>query len=591
VSVPRPAGEPRGEGRALLGRFVREFLRPYWPLQVEMGACFVIGVALTIADPLVLRVIIDRALGDGDAGLLVVLTGVLLALLVFRVVFRMLGVWLTSYSGLRVLFDLRQRVFEHVESLSPYFLRGERFGDVLARVTTDVDVLHNAAAQGLVNGVQDSLTLLGIVGALVWLDPTLALALTVLLPVLLLLLRLINRRLRREGHSAREAMGGLYAFLEERLGAIRLVQEHRREKTEAIGHVRVARPWIQHNLRLSLLGSIQVSLADLSTSGALMVVFLWGGLRAIRGELSLGTLIAFYTLAARVYRPVAGLVDLNIDLQIAVASLRRIFGLLDVEPQVREAPDATAPAVVRGAVRVDGVGLVLGGSRILRGVELEIEPGQVVGLVGPSGAGKSSLAALLARTLDPSEGTIALDGLPLPRWRLADLRRAVGLVPQETQLFHDSLEANLRFARPDATREELEGALRTVQLEGLLASLPDGLATTVGEGGMLLSGGERQRVALARALLKHPRFLILDESTSALDPLTERLVLDRFLARFADATVLLVAHRLTSLTDVDRIFVLDGGRLVEHGTHPELMGHSGLYRALFDEQMRRMAEG
>lgn len=584
------AAAARNEGRALLGRFFREFLRPYWALQVEIGACFLVGVLLTIADPLLLRVIIDRALGDGDGSLLALLILVLLGVLAFRVAFRLIGVWLTSYSGLRVLFDLRQRAFEHVQSLSPYYFRGERFGDVLARVTTDVDVLHNAAAQTLVNAAQDSLLLFGILAALVWLDPGLALLLVLLVPVLLVALRSINRRLRREGHAARGAIGALYAFLEERLGAVRLVQEHRREKAEAVAHVRVSRPWIRHNLRLSLFGAIQVSIADLATTGALMLVFLWGGLRAIRGEISLGSLVAFYTLAARIYRPVSGLVDLNIDLQVAIASLRRVFALLDVEPQVREAPDATVPAAVRGAVQVAGAGLVLDGQRILRDVGLTIAPGEVVGLVGPSGSGKSTLAALLSRTLDPSEGTVALDGLDLRRWKLSRLRDAVGLVPQETQLFHDTLEANLRFARPDATRAELLDVLRAVQLEALVERLPEGLETPLGEGGMRLSGGERQRLALARALLKHPAFLILDEATSALDPLTERLVLERFLARLAGSTVLLVAHRLTTLTDVDRIFVLDQGRLVEHGTHPELMTRSGLYRTLFDEQLRRLAQ-
>ena len=590
MSAPGPVGGGAHEGRTLLLRFYRELLRPYWALQVEIAACFLIGVVLTIADPLLLRVIIDRALGDGDGGLLVLLIGITLGVLLFRVVFRMIAVWLTSYSGLRILFDLRQRVFEHVQALSPYYLRGERFGDVLARLTTDVDVLQRAAAHTLVNAAQDGLMLVGILAALVWLDPLLASLLLLLLPLLLLLLRQVNRRLRDEGHAARDAVGGVYAFLEERLGAIRLIQEHRREKAEAVRHVRVSRPWIRHNLRLSLLGSIQVSVADLATTGALMLVFLWGGLRAIEGAISLGSLVAFYTLASRIYRPISGLVDLNVDLQVAIASLRRIFALLAIEPQVREAPDATAPAVVRGELRVAGVGLVLDGHRILEDVDLAVEPGQVVGLVGPSGSGKSSLAALLSRTLDPSEGAIVLDGLELPRWRFSDLRRAVGLVPQETQIFHDTLEANLRFARPDATEEELLEALRTVQLEPLLARLPAGLATGLGEGGMRLSGGERQRLALARALLKRPRILILDEATSALDPLTERLVLDRCLAALAGSTVLLIAHRLTTLTEVDRIFVLDRGRLVEHGTHPELMTRSGLYRTLYDEQMRRLAE-
>jgi len=588
--VTRAGPEPAGEGRALLGRFYREFLRPYWALQLEIAACFLVGVVLTLADPLLLRAIIDRALGDGDAQLLIVLIAILLGVLGFRVVFRLLSIWLTSYSGLRILFDLRQRTFERVEALSPYYFRGERFGDILARLTTDIEVLQRAAAHTLVNAAQDVLTLVGIALVLVWLDPALAIGLLVMLPLLFLGLARINRGLRREGHAARAASGDLYAFLEERVGAVRLIQEHRREGAEARAHVRVSRPWIERNLRLSLLGGIQVSIADLVTTGALMLVFLWGGLRAIRGEVSLGSLVAFYTLASRIYRPISGLVDLNIDLQVAIASLRRVFGLLDVEPHVREAPDALVPARCDGAFRAEGVGLVLEGSPILRDVDLAVGAGQVVGLVGPSGSGKSTLAGLLARTLDPTEGRIELDGLELRRWKLRALRTRVGLVPQETRLFHDTLEANLRFARADATRAELEDVLAAVELGELLAALPDGLATRIGESGMRLSGGERQRLAIARALLKRPRLLVLDEATSALDPLTERLVLSRTLERMRGATVVLVAHRLTTLTHVDRIFVMERGRLVERGTHAELMAKSGLYRTLFDEQLRDVAQ-
>ena len=572
--------------RGLVLRFFRECVRPYLGLQLEIGLCLLVGVILGLLDPLILRAIIDRALGDGDAGLLVLLVGLLAGVLVFRIVFRILSVWLTSYSGLRILFELRQRVYEHVQRLSPYFFRSERYGDVLARLTSDIDLLQRAAAHTLVNATQDVLTIVGILALLFWLDPLLAVALLAVSPPLVWALARVNGRLRGEAGAAREAVGGLYAFLEERLAAVRLIQSHHRELAQAREHVRVSRPWIQRNLSLSFLGSVQVSIADAVTTGAFILVFLLGGLRALEGELSLGSLVAFYTLATRLYRPISGLIDVNIDLQLAAGSLQRVYQLLDVAPEVTEAADAKLPEVVAGAFALRDVSFELNGQRLLDGLELEVAAGSVVGLVGPSGAGKSTIAALVARHADPSSGQVWIDGLDARRWKLGGLRRAALLLPQETQLFHDSLAANLRFAAPKATDEELIEALEAVELGSFLAALPAGLATPLGAQGMRLSGGERQRVALARALLARPKLLLLDEATSALDPLTERLVLERLLERLRGTTVVLIAHRLATLSHAQHIFVLDRGRLAQQGNHTALMAQRGVYRRLFEEQIQ-----
>ena len=580
------AGDAHRPG--LVRRFLGDCVRPYLVLQIEIGLCLLASVILGLVDPLVLRAIIDRALGDGDASLLALLCGLLGLALVFRVLFRLLSVWLYSYSGLVILFRLRQRVFEHVERMSPYFFRGERVGDILARLTADIDVLQRAAAHTVVNAIQDALTIVGILTALCFLDLRLTLVVILVYPPLLGFLVLLNRGLRREGIRAREAMGGLYSFLEERIRGMRLVQEFLREKTEARRHVGVSRPWIRSNLALSLTGAGQVSLADFMTTGALIVVFLLGGHRVLAGTLSLGTLVAFFTLSGRLHRPLSGLVDVNVDLQIARASLGRIYDLLDTPPSIREAEHATSPPSIEGAVHLAGVSARFeNGAQALSSVDLTIAPGEVVALVGPSGGGKSTLAALLVRALDPTQGVVQIDGHDLRRWKLGDLRRAVGLVPQETQLFHDTLGANLRMARPRATDAELDEVLRRMELGELLASLPDGLDSLAGEQGLRLSGGERQRLALARALLKKPRIHILDEATSALDVRTERRVLEQFLESTRGATVILIAHRLSTVAGVDRIFVLSEGRIVESGRHEELLEAGGLYAELWREQERK----
>ena len=564
-------------------------MRPYLALQFEIALCLAVGVALGLADPLVLRAIVDRALGDGDRGLLFALVGLLGIVLVFRIAFRVLSVWLTSYSGLRILFELRQRVYEHVQTLSAFFFRGERYGDVLARLTSDIDLLQRAAAHTLVNAVQDLLTIAGILALLFWLDAPLALGMLAVTPPLAWALSRVNRRLRNEAGAAREASGDLYAFLEERLAAVRLIQTHRRERAQALQHVRVSRPWIARNLALSFLGSVQVSIADVVTTGAFVLVFLAGGLRALDGALSLGSLVAFYTLATRLYRPIAGLIDVNIDLQLAAGSLERVYQLLDVRPDVTEAPDARVPALVRGAFAFRAVDFVLDGQRLLDRLDLRVEAGRVLGLAGSSGAGKSTAAALLARHADASAGCVEVDGLDVRRWKLSALRRAVLLVPQETQLFHDSLAANLRFAAPRASDAELVDALEAVELGALLAGLPQG-SRRQGRSARQAAVGWRASAGRAR-----PSAARASRGSSCSTRRRARSTPCRSAwaqahARTPEgkvATVVLIAHRLRRSNRGRPVVVLDRGRVVEEGAHAELVARRGPYRALFERELER----
>jgi ATP-binding cassette, subfamily B, bacterial len=351
--------------------------------------------------------------------------------------------------------------------------------------------------------------------------------------------------------------------------------------------VRVSRGVISSNMRLSMLGAGQIALADLVNTASFVIIFMAGGLRVLSGTLSVGSLVAYYALASRLYKPLSGLIEVNVQIQVARASLARLFELLDREPEITEDPLARAPSRPRGELLMSGVRMDWAdGTRGVRDVALRVAPGQMVALVGPSGSGKSTIAALLSRLIDPVQGEIRLDGVDVRSWPLRELRAAIGVVPQETQLFHDTLAANLRLARPRASDAELVDALDVAGLAELLGALPLGLETMVGEQGLRLSGGERQRIALARVLLKDPRLYVLDEATSALDPQTERHVLDRFLARVRQRSVLIIAHRLTSLIDADRIFVLSDGRIVESGDHRELYMAGGLYQRLYDDQLR-----
>ncbi len=572
--------------RGLFRRFLREHVAPYWLLQAQIAVCVLVQVALELADPLILRAVIDHAIGDGDSELLVLLCALLAGSLLFRVAFRIVSTWLYSYGGLRVLFDLRRRAYERVQDLSPYELSGERRGDVLARLTSDVDVLQRAAVYTIVHGAQHVLVIAGVWTVLVLLDAQLAGVLALLYPALAALLWLLNRSLRNESEAARESVGRLYEFLDERIGAVRLIQQFRRQRAQLKQLVSISRAWIRSHLRLSVLASLQVSLADVMLSAAPILVFLFGGARVLEGTLSIGALIAFYTLAGRLHRPVSLLIDINVELHSARAALRRVYELIDQDGGLREPVPPHDPPQVRGEFVLERVDFRWGEQRVLSDVSLRIAPGERIAIVGASGSGKSTLAALVSRFLDPSGGAVRLDGLDLRRWPLARLRRAVGVAPQEPQLFHTSLRDNLLLAAPHASAAQLREVLELVQLGAFVDASAAGLDTPVGESGLRLSGGERQRVALARALLARPEVLVLDEATSALDPRTERLVLDAVVERMRGRTLIMVAHRLTSIQDCDRILVLEGGRLVESGAHVELYARGGVYRELYDQQLR-----
>lgn len=577
------AGNPMvSDRRGPFVRFLLEHVLPYWKVQAAIFLCLAAGVALSLVDPLVLRAIIDKGLAGSDRRLLLQLCALLVGVLALRAGIHLLSVWLYSYSGLRILFDLRRRVFDRLLAMPAERLHEQRRGDLLARLTSDVDILQRAAAHTVVNAAQDLLTIAGISGVLIWLDPWLTLVLALAYPPLVWLLARTNDRLEQEGRRARRSVSDLYSFFEERLRGLALIREFGRQTAEARRHVRLSRPWIRSNLSLSVVGAVQVSLADITTTLAFVLVFLIGGLRTASGSLSVGSLVAFYTLATRLYRPISGLIDINIDLQLARVSLQRIYALIDSEIPERPARGRRLPEGLRGEVCLENLSLRWEDGTIgLDRLSLEIPPGTYLALVGPSGSGKSTLARTLAGYLEPTSGAVRLDGRALDSYDWRWLRREIGLVSQQTLLFHASVESNLRLARPDASDEELLEALAVAGLDELLRTLPEGLDTLLGEDGLRLSGGERQRLALARMWLKRPSLLILDEATSALDARTERQILARLRERLEGRTLIVIAHRLPAVSDADRLLVLDGGRLAESGTHEELLERGDLYARLY----------
>jgi ATP-binding cassette subfamily B protein len=559
-----------------LGTMLRPYRRPI------AGAVAILAVqtGCLLAGPLLVRRGIDRGIRVSDGGALnrTVLLYVLVALLAF--VLGRFAIVVVARVGEQFLRDLRVRVFDHLTRLGLDFFEREKTGRLVARMTSDVDAMQELVQMGLTALVQNVLLFVGALTAILLLSWELALCILVLVPPLVLGTRWFRRRANRAYLEVRERIGHNLATLQEGLAGVRVVQAYgqeaafsgRFEETNEALHTAnraTSRITVRYFVFVEYLGVVGVA-----------VIVGVGGWFTEQGIVTVGTVAAFVLYLNSLFEPVQQLGQIYNTVQSAGAALNKLFGLLDTRPSIAASPGAVE-LPPSGAITVDGVSFGYGRDLVLRDVSLELAAGERLALVGPTGAGKSTLAKLIARFYDPRSGSIALAGIDLRDATLESLRRRVVVVPQEGYLFHGTIRDNVRVGRPDATDAEVEEALARLGVLERFTALPDGLATEVRERGSRLSAGERQLVSLARAALADPAVLILDEATSNLDPGTEQaveLALERLTAR---RTVVVVAHRLSTAARADRVAVVDAGRLLELGTHAELVRREGRYAALF----------
>jgi ATP-binding cassette subfamily B protein len=581
-----PADLPEVDGGTL--RRILAYLRPYRPQALLVMVCLAGSAALGLVPPLLVKAVVDGALPARDLRLLMMLCLGMLAVPLLAGLVSVAQKRLTTFLGERVTMDLRLQVFEHVHRQSLRYFVSTPPGEILSSVLNDVQGA-GAAVSSTVVGVAEDLLVFTSTGILLFvLDWRLALLSLGLLPFFVVPTRRVGQKRKRLRRAAQARVAELTGILAETLsvsgahlvkifGAERFEAQRLRTKSEECADLA---------LEQAVLGRWFQMLMGLFETAGPALVFGLGGWLVIRGEVALGTVVAFVTVLKRLYGPASGLAGVHVDLVTSYAYFERVFRVLDREPEVRDAPRASRPSAIEGAIRFRRVSLALDGEPVLRDIDLTIAPGQDVAVVGPSGAGKTSLIGLVPRLFDPSQGAVLLDGRDLRDLQLAFLRRQIGVVTQDTYLFHASALENLRYARPAATRAEIEEAARKAQIHDFIASLPRGYETVVGERGYRLSCGERQRLALARAILKDARILLLDEPTSSLDPANEAFVQSALEPFLAGRTSLVVSHRLSAVRWADLIVVLDRGRICERGTHGELMARGGLYAALYHEQAR-----
>jgi ABC-type multidrug transport system fused ATPase/permease subunit len=495
-----------------------------------------------------------------------------------------LQTYLTGWVGERILADLRNNLFGHLQRLSLGYFERNRAGVIISRLTNDVEALDQLVTDGVTSLVQNTLTLVGTAILLFVLDWRLALATLAVIPLMSVATVIFRVRSTRAYRAVRERLGLVTATLAEDIAGMRMVQAFTREQQNIENFRKVADRYRESNMQTVVLNGWYFPFVDLLSSIALAVVLGYGGHLYFQGSVTLGTLFAFMLYVQNFFDPVQQLSQLYNTFLSATAALDKIMDVMDEDPQVVDAPDAFALPEVQGHVRFEDVRFSYGtGPEVLHGLDLDVLPGTTVALVGHTGAGKSTIAKLLARFYDPTAGRITIDDHDLRDVTQASLRRQLGIVPQEGFLFAGTVTENIAFGRPDASPEEVVRAAQAVGAHDFIMRLEDGYETQLQERGSRLSLGQRQLVALARALLADPRILILDEATSSVDIGTERKIEQALRLLLAGRTAFIIAHRLSTIRDADLIVVLEHGRIVEQGSHDELMQRRGLYTSLYGD--------
>jgi ATP-binding cassette subfamily B protein len=576
--------------RRRLGLLVRLAL-PYRGRTALAVATLLAYTVIALAPPYLAKLAVDDGIRNRDLGGLTLIVIVFLAAGGLTFALSAVQTYLTGWVGERALADLRDRLFGHLQRLSLGFYERNRTGAIVSRITNDVEALDQLVTDGATSLIQNTLLLGGTAVVLVWLDWQLALATLVVVPLMAVATAWFRVRSNRAYRRVRERLGLVTATLAEDISGMRVVQSFTREPVNQASFRGISDRYREANYETVILNGIYFPAVDFLASIATAVVLGFGGWRVLEGDLTFGALLAFLLYLSNFFDPVQQLSQLYNTFLSAIAALDRIVNVLDEEPDVVDAPTARELPRIEGHVRFTGVRFAYreGLPEVLHGIDLDVPAGTTVALVGHTGAGKSTIAKLLARFYDPTEGSVTIDGVDLRDVTQASLRRQLGIVPQEGFLFAGTVAENIAFAWPDAPRAEIEAAAAAVGADRFIAELADGYDTTLGERGFRLSLGQRQLVAFARALLADPRILILDEATSSVDIGTERQIEDGLGRLLAGRTAFVIAHRLSTIRAADVIVVLEHGRIVEQGTHTQLLARRGVYTSLYGDWAAEVA--
>ncbi len=574
-------------------RRISALFRPYWREQSLVFGCIVIAAVLGLVPGLMTASIIDSAIPHKSFRELTIDVGIILATALASMAFGVAQGWMNSLVGEGIMRDIRTRLVSHLHRMPLSFFAGTKTGEIMNRVSNDVDNVDNVVTGTLTTIITNVVMILTTVVAMFIWNWRLALISLVVVPFMILPLGPVGRRMYDIRKKTREQRDTIESITQETLSisGITLIKSFAREAYERARFYTVGTRLMNLEIRLAMVGRWFLASVTAMVLVGPAIVWLGGGWLALQGLLDVGVIVAFIGyIQGRLYGPAAALVGIQVQIVSALAVFERIFDYLDMKTEDYDPPGAVALTDIQGDVRFDHVTFAYDTDRvILHDMSFEIKPGQVAAFVGPSGAGKSTITQLVPRFYDPQSGRVLVDEHDVKEVTLESLRAGIGIVTQETYLFHDTIASNLRYAKPEATDDELVAAARSANIHEFITTLPLGYDTVVGERGHKLSGGERQRLAIARVLLKNPCILILDEATSALDSHNEAAIQDALDVVMRGRTSLVIAHRLSTIVNADVIFVVENGRIVESASHAVLLARNGPYARLYRTQFRDTA--